>query len=401
MKTLCSFVSVLAATLVLHPGVAQAQLNIPSDGSDGELIITTNTVIDLNRAATGVWSVPVANPGKGIYDPEKWAVVFKYSSVFIASNATVTFKNHASRAPVVWLVSGDVTINGEVSLKGQDWGGGGLVSLPEPGPGGFRGGGGIANNVGNGGGFGPGGVFNSDGVYGTGSMAYGNPQLIPLIGGSGGSGGNDSRYCGPGNGAAGGGAILIASARTITVGPAGIIHAPGGNGYSGGCGFLGAYGSGGAVRLVADTVEGSGRIEALGRNSGRVRIEANTASGSLSINPVTIAVPPAPLTIWAPVDAPTVKVVSVDEIAAPADPRANISVSGSDLILVARTNTILLQTQNFPTNGVVNVHLTPRNSQSSILQASLVSGSASLAIWQLKTVLPLSHTVVQARAIAQ
>ncbi len=56
----------------------------------------------------------------------------------MASGATVTFKNHASCAPVVWLVNGNVTIVGTVSLDGQQNQPPG--TLAEPGPGGFRGG---------------------------------------------------------------------------------------------------------------------------------------------------------------------------------------------------------------------------------------------------------------------
>src|SRR4029077_18821628 len=96
-------------------------LTIPgADGSDGALIVTANTNIDLSLAVTGVWSNNNAgNFGKGIYDPDKWAVVFKYSSVNIANGATVTFSNHPTHAPVVWLVSSNVTIDGTLSLDGQ------------------------------------------------------------------------------------------------------------------------------------------------------------------------------------------------------------------------------------------------------------------------------------------
>ena len=100
--------------------MTHANINIPSDGSDGNLIVTANTVIDLSEAVSGTWDANnTANAGKGIYDPAKWAVVFKYRSVSVAAGATVTFKNHATRAPVVWLVQGDVTINGTVSLDRQ------------------------------------------------------------------------------------------------------------------------------------------------------------------------------------------------------------------------------------------------------------------------------------------
>ena len=78
-----------------------------------------------------------STPGAGVYDPNQWAVVFKYSSVIVDGVYTVTFKNHPSHAPVVWLVSGDVTLAGEVNLDGQPWVY--APALAEPGPGGFRG----------------------------------------------------------------------------------------------------------------------------------------------------------------------------------------------------------------------------------------------------------------------
>jgi hypothetical protein len=53
-----------------------------------------------------------------VYDADKWAVVFKYTSVNILGGKKLTFKNHATRAPVVWLVSGNVTISGTVDLSG-------------------------------------------------------------------------------------------------------------------------------------------------------------------------------------------------------------------------------------------------------------------------------------------
>lgn len=385
----------LGTLMALAPGTF-AQLAIPSDGSDGALNITSNTVIDLSLAVSGVWSNNnSANIGKGIYDSSKWAVVFKYASVTIASNASVTFKNHSTRAPVVWLVMNDVTINGSVSLNGQDW----LydpVRTTEPGPGGFRGGSQIGSNLGNGTGFGPGGYVNDHGSYST-YHAYGNPQIMPLIGGSGGSAGDFAQYCTPGNGAAGGGAILIAAAGTILIN--GSVTANGGGGYSGGCGFLADYGSGGGIRLVANQVLGAGTVAALGIYPGRVRVEANAASTILNVNPTTLAVSPAPLVIWPATNAPTLRVVSVGGQTAPLDPKAGISLAEADLTLTA-TNAVMvvLQTTHFPTNGTVNVFVKPRNSAQSILQATYQSGDIDSALWQLTTTLPLSHCVIQARA---
>ncbi len=97
MKTLRTSCAALALLLLgaLH---GQAVITIPgADGSDGALNVTADTVIDLSQAVTGAWDANnTANAGKGIYDPSKWAVVFKYSSVTVATGKTVTFKNHAA-----------------------------------------------------------------------------------------------------------------------------------------------------------------------------------------------------------------------------------------------------------------------------------------------------------------
>src|SRR5687767_14795514 len=138
MKLLFSALMLLAS---LIPATNTfAALAIPSDGSDGVLDITASTKIDLSQAVTGAWDANNgANAGKGVYDASKWAVVFKYSSVNIRAGATVTFANHPSRAPVVWLVNGDVIIDGVINLNGEN-GKNEPGSVAEPGPGGFRGG---------------------------------------------------------------------------------------------------------------------------------------------------------------------------------------------------------------------------------------------------------------------
>ena len=396
MKTKIKLTLTLAACAAAFTSSLFAQLGIPSDGSDGALIISNNTVIDLGQAVTGNWTNNnAANAGRGIYDPNKWAVVFKYSSVVISNGATLTFSNHPTHAPVVWLVNGNVTINGWLSLDGV-YGGTDTANPPEGGPGGFRGGATVQSTLGYSGGFGPGGEFRDYGQYGSSQpRSYGNPQIVPLVGGSGGSANNNAW-----NGGGGGGAILIAASSTISVSGTGTISADGGQGPNTWAG------SGGAIRLVAGQITGSGRIEAVvmygqGGYSGRIRLEANAASGSLNLDPPVIAVPPTPLIIWPDTNAPTVKVVSVASLVAPADPKAAMTSNGDDLT-IANTNAvaILLQTSNFPTNGTVNVYIQPRNAAQSILQASFVSGNTNLANWQLTTILPVSHTIIQARAVA-
>jgi hypothetical protein len=391
--------SALLMSLAAFGPPAKAQLIIPNaDGSDGILIVSNSLVIDLSQAGTGPWTGTSGSPGKGTYDPSQWAVVFKYSSVVISNGATLSFANHATHAPVVWLVSSNVTINGELWLDGQPTSSD-PVHLPEPGPGGFRGGGGPTYGAGNG--FGPAGGApnNSSGFY---AGYYGNPQILPLIGGSGGGG-----YGGGANGAAGGGAILIAASGTIAVNN--YVHANGGNGYY-------QDGSGGAIRLVANQIQGSGTIQALGGTSGgvggigRIRLEGNTVTNGLFVNPNSGTVQPAnPAVIFPPNNAPVVNIVNIGGVSSASfpDPKAAMNSSGNDDVVLSTTNsvTIQLQTLNFPTNGVLNVYIKPRNAPQTILQAVFDSGTTNLANWHV-TALPgvvnyganQGHTVIQARA---
>ena len=351
-------------------------LTIPSDGSDGELYVASNTTIDLREAVTGTWdSDNSANAGKGIYDAGKWAVVFKYTSVTIEAGATVTFTNHYSRAPVVWLVSGNVTIAGTVRLNGAS-----AVAPPglaEPGPGGFRGGTsyftpGVAGSAG----FGPGGGGTAYIAYG-GSYAsagagaapgpvYGNPSLIPLIGGSG--GGGDSDDSGKAGGG-GGGAILVACAGTLTV--SGTLTANGGNSPSTGYNAQGGSGSGGGIRLVAATLAGNGVIQAIGGTVsaagglGRVRIERTVNEGNPQVTPdpsvVALADGSTPV-LWPPADAPTVRIVSIGGAAVPDDPQASFGAAGADTTIAqASTTDVVVETTNVEEAAQVFVRVTPRS----------------------------------------
>lgn len=282
---------------------ARAAIDVGSDGSDGALNVTSaNLEIDLSLAATGTWTNPSPIAGRGIYDPVQWAVVFKYSSVNIAANRTVTFKNHPTNAPVVWLVQGDVTISGAVSVDGKR---GHTTSeaafQSEPGPGGFRGGRTwLSPSLQEVAGFGPGGgrlgsvvgcLRGFGGSYalsasaaqtGTAGPTYGNNLIMPLIGGSGAAGielGTCSSFAPFFGSGAGGGAILIGSNQAVVLN--GTVSARGGN--QGGGDVSG--GSGGAIRIVADTVSGTGLLRATGGVSsgigsvggaGRIRVDANS-----------------------------------------------------------------------------------------------------------------------------
>ncbi|HMO64169.1 MAG TPA: hypothetical protein PKE47_02900, partial [Verrucomicrobiota bacterium] len=328
MKTTLPFLA--AAALLLAAAPARAALVIPgADGSDGALHITNHTVIDLSQAITGAWDTNnAANAGRGVYDPEKWAVVFKYTDVNIAAGTTVTFTNHPTRAPVVWLVNGNVTISGALDLNGKN-----SVSFPglaEPGPGGFRGGSGYySTGASDASGFGPGaGLIGNSGSYGSsaaGMRTYRNPSLLPLVGGSGGSGmgiaQNGSRFAASGGG--GGGAILIACQKVLQID--GRIRALGGLvGFADNPQRGSGNGSGGGVRMVCAELDGTGMIDAIGGNQGnwgrgdgglgRIRVERSVNRGNVGSvpDPSVIDLPDgATALLWPPAGAPEVRILSI------------------------------------------------------------------------------------------
>lgn len=272
------FVCALVALFTVHEAVAATPLDVGSNGSDGDFHPTTDVTIDMSNHPDGI---------------------YHYKSVLVPEGVTVRFKPNAANKPVVWLVQGDVVIQGTVNLDGESfplnvdslWLGLGTAG----GPGGFAGG--SCTGLGTGQpGSGPGAGKAGNGVPGGhGSFAskgtvsqgradsgeqYGSPSLIPLVGGSGGGGGDfGGRAI---RGAGGGGAFLIAASSRIRLD--GKIEARGGttDGIFDRI-HVGGNGSGGAVRLLAATVEGAGQITVTrgqgdgvyeGGGDGWVRIDA-------------------------------------------------------------------------------------------------------------------------------
>ncbi len=397
-------------------GAVRAAIIVPgANGTDGALNITANTVIDLSQAVTGPWDNDnTANAGKGVYDPAKWAVVFKYTEVNIAAGATVTFKNHASRAPVVWLVSGNVTVDGTVSLNGQNFQS--APALAEPGPGGFRGGtGSFSPGVGASAGFGPAGGLRNNihgfgGSYGsqghTGLPPYGNPSLIPLVGGSGGAGRVDT---GNEAGGAGGGCMLVACANDFSI--KGVIRANGGNSSA----YAGA-GSGGGIRLVTDTLVGGGVAQALGGlgasvnhfgGLGRIRIERVVNSSTLLATPDPSVVNlPAGSTalLWPPAGAPEARIVSIGGGAVPADPRAEFGTIGADVALpISASSVVVVETTNVEQAAQVLVRGTPRsNANFTEVGAkvdTVVSTDPLVIRWKANLPVNVGYSAVQAHVI--
>ena len=195
---------------------------------------------------------------------------------------------------LVILSAGDVTIDGAVRVDavwlveehkgdaGSDpvaaGSPGGTATEPGLGPGGGGGGSGRAGGDdedeggGGGGSFGPSGGAGGGTGGGTPSAPYGEPALVPLVGGSGGGGGAGS---GGEDGGGGGGALQITSGGTITVGPTGVVSAHGGGGLAAGGtaalprhGAGGGGGSGGAALLEAAVVTIAGAVAANGGGGG-------------------------------------------------------------------------------------------------------------------------------------
>jgi hypothetical protein len=401
---------IFSATLCLLAAVASvdAAIVVPgANGTDGALNITQDTVIDLSRAVTGSWDQDnTANAGNGVYDANKWAVVFKYTSVNVLAGKKLTFKNHATRAPVVWLVSGNVSISGTVELNGEsgaEWGPedgpvynplqrprGGRLS--EPGPGGFRGGAAWlgSDNVYSAAGFGPGGgrtgPWNGNPYHGTAAgfgtdasrvdwwgepgKAYGNPALLPLIGGSGGGGCKHGTEGFPGGG--GGGAILIACANSFVLN-GGRILANGGDAMESAPqhGIRNGAGSGGGIRLVCASMVGSGSLSAVGgRNgwsvagNGRIRLERVSSSNTINVVPApsSLDLTDGALALtWPPANAPKATVVSVNSVAVTSDPKASFGASTPDASLpLVSSAEVIIETENVEESSQVVVRITPR-----------------------------------------
>ena len=279
--------------LILTAGKQAGAASFESGSTCGTAFFNSTTC---RGAFSPTVNTTVQLPPNGILD---------YTTVYIPSNVTVSYVKNAANTPVIIRTSGNVTIEGVISVSAQTaptssgtYGDGNLGDDAQPGtggPGGFDGGyGGLSALFGGsawrpgGAGKGPGGgqasvnynssypigggggSFGSAGGtawngYGAGGATYGQSTLLPLIGGSGGGVGlSGGTYSGAGGGG-GGGAILIAAGTaaapaTITVsknGTYGYIYADGyggGSSAGSGCGGEGGGGSGGAIRLVANTL---------------------------------------------------------------------------------------------------------------------------------------------------
>ena len=87
-------------------------------------------------------------------------------------------------------------------------------------------------------------------------------------------------------------------------------------------------------------------------------------------------------------------------IAAPADPTAPL-VSSADVANQHNSPAvILLETQNFPIKGVVQVRAAQKRGSASWINARYVSGNQASAQWRATNIFVKGYTTLQARATA-
>lgn len=404
--------ALLLLTLTFAATPASAQFSSGSTGADGAFSPTSSVTLQV--------------PESG---------VFNFTTVNIPQNVEVRFTRNSKNTPVTILASGNVVIGGRILLDGEDLNGrfGG-----RGGPGGFRGGTGgtpidningtPGDGPGGGGGavggtngaasagaggyftLGDGGILKSgDAILGKPGARYGTRTLLPLIGGSGGGGGSTFAGSGVvgGGGGGGGGAILIASSTNINFPDNSDsfrgIYARGGEGGPRGWGASGGSGSGGAIRLVANTISGNPCLAVnSGPNnfnlptgsSGIVRVEGFDLSQYLprcSTNELTLG-QPNPVTLT---NTPTLRIASVGGVAAPANPVGLINAP-PDVVVptsVANPVQVVVNGTNLLSGTTIQVKLTPETGDPTTVGGTL-SGSTGSSSATVSMTLPTAGVSV-------
>jgi hypothetical protein len=227
-----------------------------STGADGALDLSTAS------CSQSIFGCQLQVPESGI---------FNFTTVNIPVGATLSFIPNLRNTAVVILAQGTVMVRGTIQISGgRDYVHQTLMTTAA-GPGGFAG----AKPGHNG--FGPGGGNTAD-IRGR---WVGPLSLVPIIGGSGAMGFSNL------SGGGGGGAITMASSTSITLPIEGQILALGDTSTNT------ATGAGGAIRLVANSINVGGSLQAHAFSDGHpgmIRLEAPAGSLSFtgSANPIPI-----------------------------------------------------------------------------------------------------------------
>ena len=333
--------------------------------------------------------------------------VYHFTSIHIAPNTAVRLAGAAvNAAPIHWLASGAVLIEGTLDLNGEAGHPYTNVATERqpsvPGAGGFPGGmgGNAAAGIPAESGRGPEG-----GAVGVGGKFTGNPLLVPLVGGSGGGGQSDARtFRFGGGGGAGGGALLIASSASIRVD--GAIFANGGASQGGACGS--GAGAGGAIRLAAPTVSGTGRLQVregamdttcgkAGATPGRIRLEAfDDRFTGQNDGPLQRASPTA---TFVPTTPPSkVRVVRIAGLDVPPNPTGSfvlpdVTINQSAAVLVE------VEAREVPIGTKVDLHLVAEDGTTQVVQTGPLQGTEQLSTASASVTFPTGFTRGYARAV--
>jgi hypothetical protein len=330
-----------------------------------------------------------------------------YTTVTVAAGRTLRFNRNALNTPVYLLAQGDVAIDGTINVSGFQAPGSPPIG-GAGGPGGFDGGKpGFGAEFGPGDGYGPGGGSggnndNSPNGAGAGVHAvraegserhgnpYGTPLLIPLMGGSGGGGiaGQPGR-----GGGGGGGALLIAANTRIVIGASGRVVSQGGGRASN----PRNAGSGGAIRLLAPKVEGTGTVNVFGGDSGswgnhgRIRVDClDKTALTLKFEPLAFTTVGANLFV-APSVVPRLDLVNAAGRDIPLGTGNTVQVQ---LPFNSDTNqTVTIRAQDFNADVPIRLTLTPDSGPRIVIDTNIVNTAQNPATLVIPVGLPVNNLI--------
>ena len=306
---ICAVLCVVDACIPYVPSnIDEPDLELLVAG-EGPLVISENVTIDtdtglifgdpsvLREAGEGTISgIGFAHRAQGLGDPDLG--IFSVTGLTVESSSVVTVRG---RAAFVFLVHGDADIQGVIDATGST---GGNMTAGAGGPGGFIGGDSLLpdgrgpgrgwsmgpSTVGDPGGGGGGGYCYPGGRGGSGRYSgggeggseYGDPGLVPLVGGSGGASQERPRWLDGGGGGGGGGAVQLSATGTVAIGTGINAGGGGGGGSSRNRRPGGGGGSGGVILIEGADVSIFGTLAANGGGGGG---NFNGTSGRLSSVP--------------------------------------------------------------------------------------------------------------------
>ncbi len=156
----------------------------------------------------------------------------------------------------------------------------------------------------------------------------------------------------------------------------------------------GSGGSGGAIRLIAEKVGGTGLLSAINiprqyyyGGIGRIRIETSSFDYALNMAPLTQPFAPGmPVLIWPKVEAPATRIVTVGKRSTPSDFQSNLGTlagGAADVTLDSPGDIeIEVATENLPSTAKVIVKVTGLHGPSVDLTAGFIAQSGSKATWK-------------------